>query len=366
MDRENHMSDSNQMSGQSGSALGGKLVMITRKVDENDALAGFTYNWVKEIASNLEKLYVITWQKSDAGGLPENIEVISLPDGKIKKVFFLKLKLLKLLSRVDGVFCHMNPEYTIIAAPIAKIFRKRVVSWYTHRSVTLRRRMLEVFANKIVTANMESFPNPKYPKKVEAIGHGIDTDLFKPAEDKKSDDKFTIISVGRISPTKDYESIIKAVDEIDDEKINFKIIGDVILRYQIKYLDTLKKMARAMRIADQVKFTGWVANRDMVPHYQNADLFINMSGTGSVDKVVLEAMASGCMVLTSNDAFRDIIPIELMVEKDNPKSLAEKIRWVMELSEEEKNNCKKRLREEVVQNHNLHNLAKKIIKQSFK
>jgi len=340
-----------------------RLLMITRKVDNNDALAGFTYNWVKEIANNLEKLYVITWQKSDPTGLPENVEVISLPDGKFKKVFILKIKLLKILPKVDGVFCHMNPEYTIISAPIAKIFRKRVVSWYTHKSVSWRRRLLEILANKIITANMESFPDPKYPKKVEAIGHGIDTDLFRPAEDKKSDDKFTIISVGRISPTKDYESIIKAVDEIDDKKINFKIIGDVILRHQKKYLETLKKMARAMKIVDQVEFTGWVANRNMPPHYHGADLFINMSGTGSVDKVVLEAMASGCIVLTSNEAFKDIIPIELMVEKDNPKFLAEKIKWVMELSEEEKNNYIKRLREEVVNNHNLSNLAKKIINQ---
>ncbi|MBU2472662.1 hypothetical protein KKE74_01355, partial [Patescibacteria group bacterium] len=60
-----------------------RLLMITRKVDEKDSSpAGFTYNWVKKIGQRLEKLYVITWQKSEQkserGDLPKNIEIISL------------------------------------------------------------------------------------------------------------------------------------------------------------------------------------------------------------------------------------------------------------------------------------------------
>lgn len=340
-----------------------KLLMITRKVDKDDALAGFTYGWVNAIASNLDKLYVITWQKSNASGLSDNVELFSLPEGKLKKLFVLKFKLLKIIPKVDGLFCHMNPEYTILSAPIARLFRKTVVSWYTHKTIGWKRRLLERLANKIVTANMTSFREPVYPKKVTAIGHGIDTDFFRPADQENTRNKFAIMSVGRISPTKDYESIIKAVDELNNEKIHFTIVGDVILAHQKKYSDILKKMAVAMKIKDKIHFTGWVANRDLVPYYQQSDLFINMSGTGSVDKVVLEAMASGTMVLTSNEAFKEILPSELMVEKNNPHALAEKIKWVMQLSDAEKNNYEKKLREEVVRNNNLTNLAKKIINQ---
>jgi len=338
-----------------------KLLMITRKVDDNDALAGFTYNWVKKLGSNLDKLYVITWQKSDSTGLSENIEVISLPEGKFKKVFYLQKKLFKILPKVNGVFCHMNPEYTILSAPLAKIFRKRIVSWYTHKSINWKRRLLEVLADKIVTANVASFRDPMFPKKVEAIGHGIDVNFFKPLEIKREDDKFIIISVGRISPTKDYESIIKAVGDIDNNNIVLKIVGDVILDFQKSYLHSLHKMVRVMNLKERVVFIGWVANKNMVPYYQWSDLLINMSGTGSVDKVVLEAMASGCVVLTSNEAFVDIIPRELMVEKDNPKALAKKITWVMGLSNEEKNNYLIKLREIVIKNHNIDDLSKKII-----
>ena len=64
------------MPARGGSAFGGKLLMITRKVDRNDALAGFAWNWVKKIGENLDKFYVISWQAGDKSDLPDNIEVI--------------------------------------------------------------------------------------------------------------------------------------------------------------------------------------------------------------------------------------------------------------------------------------------------
>lgn len=341
-----------------------KLLIITRKIDKNDALAGFAWNWVRKIGSNLDRLYVISWQSGDRGDLPENIEVKFLPTGKVKKIFALWIELIKIMPKVDGLFCHMNPEYTILAAPIAKIFGKKTVSWYTHKQINWKRRLVELLADKIITASSESFRRPWFAKKVTVIGHGIDTDQFVIDDSSlKNNDNFNIISVGRISPTKDYESIIKAVDSLENKNIKLKIIGDVILEFQRQYLNDLKKMVETMDLSSQVEFSGWVANQDMPPHYRQADLFINMSGTGSVDKVVLEAMSCGCLVLTSNEAFAPILSSELMVEKNNPEKLVEKIKWLMELSETEKTAIRKDLRQIVVENHNLDNLALKIINQ---
>jgi len=179
-----------------------KLLMITRKVDEKDSSpAGFTYNWVKKIGQKLEKLYVITWQKSNRGDLPDNIEIISLSDNKFLKIFVLQFKLLKILPKVDGVFCHQNPEYTILSAFLTKIFRKKIVSWYTHKAVNWRRHLLERLTNKIITVSDKSFRKPLFLKKVKIVGHGIDVDYFVPnKQDKEINNKFRIISIGRISP----------------------------------------------------------------------------------------------------------------------------------------------------------------------
>ena len=52
-----------------------------------------------------------------------------------------------------------------------------------------------------------------------------------------------------------------------------------------------------------------------------------------------------------------------MVEENNPEFLARRIRWVMSLDEAAKEEIQKKLRAEVVKNHNLDNLILKIIKQ---
>jgi len=343
-----------------------KLLMITRKVDlEDSSPAGFTYNWVKKIGEKLDKLYVITWQKSNRGNLPENIEIISLPNNKFLKVFVLQFKLLKILLKVNGVFCHQNPEYTILSAFLAKIFRKKIVSWYAHGTVNWKTKLVLVLANKVITSTPKGFriDSPK----VSVIGQGIDVELFKPVE-KKLDhqDIFKMITVGRISPTKDYESMIKAVDCLvynGIKNIKLTIIGGSGLREQNVYLESLKKMIILMKLKDKVKLIGEMPNEKIIPYLQESDLFINLSQTGSLDKAILEAMACGVIVLTANESCNDILPRELLVLDSHPKELSEKIKMIIDMPIEKRKEYIKILRQEVVKNHNLNQLAVKIIAQ---
>ena len=91
---------------------------------------------------------------------------------------------------------------------------------------------------------------------------------------------------------------------------------------------------------------------------------MNLSGTGSVDKAVLEAMACGKTVLTSNEAFVNILKnkgTELMVKPNSPDDLAERIAALASLDVKTRTSIEAKLREEVVQNHNLDHLVQKII-----
>lgn len=339
--------------------------MVTRKVDKNEHLAGFIYQWVKKISQRVDQLFVITWQEGDASGLPDNVKVISLPTkaNKLIKAIKLKATVRHYINDVDGVFCHQMPLYTILAAPIARRAGKKVVSWYMHRQVDWRVRWMEHRADIILSASQESFRLPS--KKLTITGHGIDTEVFKPAG-QHADSVFRIISVGRISPTKDYESMIKAVDILcDSGQKDFTLIiaGDVGLREQMSYFENLKMMITRMQLSSVVSFSGSISHRSVPAFLQQADLFINLSGTGSIDKAVLEAMASGCLVLTSNEAFVNILPSDLMVEPNNPKALAEKIKWVMSLNKEKIIEWQSLLREIVITHHNLDTLVEKIVNQ---
>jgi len=340
--------------------------MITRKVNKRDASpAGFTYYWVKKIGEKLEKLYVITWQKSEREDLPQNIEISSLSGNKFKKIFILQKELLKILPKVNGVFCHQNPEYTILAAPLAKIFRKKVVSWYTHKEVSWKLHLVNLLANKILTASEESC-RLKNRKKIEITGHGIDVDYFKKRETKDRNE-FKIVSVGRISPVKDYEILIEAMEILVNKKVNnlgVQIIGQPVLKSDQKYFDYLRQLVKSKNLEDYIKFLSPVPHNQIVSYYQDCDLFINLSQTGSVDKAVLEAMACQGLVLTSNEAFINILKDErLLFKPKNPADLAQKIINLINLTLEEKEAIGLNLRNEVVKNHNLDKLINKIISQ---
>lgn len=348
------------------------ILMITRKVDRNDALAGFAYTWVKKLAKTLkmtdDHLYVICLEKGDTEGLPEHVSVFSLgkETGVNRFGRFLEFHKLawRMVPKVDGIFCHMNPEYTIHIWPYAKLRRKKIVSWYTHGTVTWKTRLLEKMADVILTASQESFRVPS--DKVVVTGHGIDTEVFHPDTLKKSTETFTILTVGRISPTKDLESIIKAVAILKSEGIkdfSVEIVGEPGLDEQFRYYENLRMMTRRMELEDVIHFTGPIPHKDIVAYYQHSDLFINLSGTGSIDKAVLEAMACECMVLTGNIAFQSMLPEGLLAEKNNPRALAERVLTLMQLPVKEKEQLKKDLRNIVVQHHNVDDLVLKIKEQ---
>lgn len=357
------------------------LLMITRKVDQSDDLAGFTYGWVKKLGLELQvfqpkadpplagKLFVICLGKGDISDLPENVEIYSL--GKEvgvsrfgRFIEFQKLAM-KLVPQCFGIFCHMNPEYTINIWPYAKFYKKKIISWYTHKEVTWKVKLLEKAADIILTASGESFRVPS--RKVIITGHGIDINLFKPIPKtpERKRDTFSLLTIGRISPTKDLESLIKAVYYLKGQHFNnihVKIVGEPGLLSQYSYYEGLKQMARSMELEDIIEFVGPIPNMETVDFYQDADIFINLSGTGSVDKAVLEAMACGCLIITSNTAFSDMLDEKFRVSQNNPKELALKIFQLLNLPKDQQDLYKTKLRNKVVSDHNLENLTKQIIK----
>ena len=342
-----------------------KLLMITRKVDKDDAQAGFTYGWVKKLGEKVNELKVICLEKGNISGLPDNIEVFSLGKEKgknrIKEFINFQIGALKFIRKVDGVFCHMNPEYTILIAPYAKIFRKKIVSWYSHKAINWKVRLINIIADKIVTPTKEAFGLKSNKKLV--IGHGIDTKLFKPIQNKEKSNVFKIISVGRISPIKDYKTLIEAIDIINNN-INIKvdIIGELGLCSQQNYFDKLKKIIKEKGLEGVINFRGTIPNQELPKYYQESDLSINLCPTGSPDKAVLESMSCALPVLVANETFRedfDIYVNQLIFKHRNAENLAKKIIDLAGSSQLKEIGLY--LREQVVKNHNLDNLIKRLI-----
>lgn len=373
------------------------LLMITRKVDRDDSHAGHTYVWVRELARQLDgqsyplirseadhpfpqgrgvggegaitsrgSLTVLCLQQGNISGLPDNVRVQSLGKehgvGRVRRWLRFAAVVPGLVRRADAIFCHQNPEYTIAVWPFAKVFGKRIVTWYTHGTVTWKTKAVAKMADVILTASPESFrvPSPK----VVVTGHGIDIEQFAPKPHEENDGVFRIHTVGRISPTKDYETLIKAAGilrDTDASKFSVKIAGGPGLPDDKTYFDILKSMVVRLELENVVFFTGAISHQDVAGFYQSASVLVNLSHTGSIDKAVLEAMACGCPVITANPAFRGIIAAGWVISPNDPKELARTFRVMMTLQEPDRQSLGRHYRAIVERDHNLTTLVGKII-----
>lgn len=351
-----------------------RVLMVTPLVDEKHPVLGFIPTWINRLAQRVDKLNVVTRGYNEETHLPQNVSVYSV-DNKARKLnrmlYFDSTMLRLLLKETDVMFCHMYPSLAVRAAPYGKLFRIPVVWWRTHGSVSLKARIVYFLANKIVTASKESFRIKSRGKnKIIITGHGIDTDKFKSGVSPNiKKDKINIVSIGRISPRKDYETLIKAMDILVNERgrkdLEFLIVGGFPMASQEEYFEVLKKMVKELKLKDYVEFSGPVPHAEVVKYYQNCDLFVTGSQTGSIDKTVLEAMACEKPAIVCSEAFEDVFgdfSSTLMFRKKDPVDLAEKITNILAMDRARYNKLCFSMREIVKKEHSVDGLMDKLIK----
>lgn len=333
-----------------------KLLILTQKVDSNDAILGFMYSWIIELAKHCEKVTVVCLEKG-VFSLPLNVKVLSLGketgQAKIKYLINFYKYIWQERKNYDTVFVHMNPEYVVLAGWLWKMLGKRIALWYTHKQIDLKLRLAEKLADIIFTASTKSFR--LMSKKINVMGHGIDIERFIPASEPAKEK--IILTVDRISPTKNQLEIVKLFaaikKKVDDCRLY--IVGAPAYLVDEDYFNQIKEYIKDHGLSGQVKLLGAVPNKDMPAVYQQAKVFISFSATGSLDKAVLEAMACNLPVVTTNEACKDIFPAE-----NYAANFADAEQKVIKFLE---HGTAVNYRDTVVKNHSLKNLIAKIIKK---
>lgn len=289
-----------------------KLLICTQAVDRNDPYLGFFHSWIEEFARQCDAVHVITLQLG-AHEFSANVTVESLGkrERRASRLFERALFALRFLIRAwrardayDAVFVHMNPEYVVLAGWWWRLLKKRVALWYVHKNVNAKLRVATVLANAVLTASPESFRIPS--RRVHVLQHGIDTRLFNPNGHVQREKH--VLSVGRLMPSKHHDLAIRAAAYLH---MPLRIAGE---GQEEKHLREL-----ALRVSADTVFLGGLRQEALRDEYRRAFALVHTSQTGSLDKVVLEALACGCPVVSVSDCLGGI-PI---VRADaNPESIA--------------------------------------------
>ena len=330
-----------------------RLLIITQKVNSNDPILGFFVSWIKKFAEQFEEVIVVA-KEVGKYDLPDNVRVISLGKNEVVGRFGQLLKLwgAVMTEKYDRVFVHMNSENVLAAGWWWKLKNIPVALWYTHKATPWQLRLAIPFVKWIFTASKESFRLPS--KKVIVTGHGIDPMSFIK---NKNVDLTKMLAVGRITPTKDYETMIKTLKLLGGN-YTLDIIGEPVLQEDKAYDTSLKEMVQTSGLANQVHFLGALPYDRLIKKYNEYGVMLHASGTGSLDKVVLEAILAGLLPISSSEAFTNL-DSQLRFEANNPRDLADKIIGLSKVNVQEMQN---KLIDWVSENHNLDKLTIKISK----
>lgn len=131
-----------------------------------------------------------------------------------------------------------------------------------------------------------------------------------------------ILSIGRISRIKNYETTIKAL-ALSNTKLNLLIVGPV---EDAEYKNELVVLIKSLKLNDRVKFLGVVNGHDKYKLIYKAVAFVHMARWESFCNVVYEAMSLGKLcIVADNTALLSLVDrgrLGVLTPTFNTKSLA--------------------------------------------
>ncbi len=289
-----------------------RLLFVTQSIDKSDPILAFTAGWIQEFLDAGCEMTVFT-RHMIVDDLPRGAVGQNLGKPVIMRVLKLWYYSFVLRKQYDAVLVHMTPQLMVLGAPVWILLGKRKFMWYMHRSVTLWLKVALWLSKKTFTASDLSLRLP-HPKKT-IVGHGIDTQQFKLSDVKREP---VILWVSRIHSRKRLEDSLEFISEFkakhSDVDWKLKVIGTS--EGHEEYLELMKKKTVELGIGDNVIFTGAIKRENLPEVYAQAAAFISTSQTGSLDKVVLEALACGTPVFAQGEEYFGLPGVTPLVDRE--------------------------------------------------
>ncbi len=248
--------------------------------------------------------------------LPRNLEVIDINSSRVRYSLFKLMKAINkfkpdvILSTLGHLnltlliirhFLKGNPKIIIREAntpsmnlnqlsPIKKILFKYMYKKLYPKADLIIAQCKDMKNDIVNTFNVKE-------NKIKYIYNPLDIEFIK---EKKKDEnpydsnKINLLAVGRLTYQKGFDILINAFNLVINNipRVQLTILGEGELKQE------LQNQARKLGILDKISFIGFKDNP--YPYYYYADTYILSSRTEGFPNALLEALACGCKVVSTD------------------------------------------------------------------
>ncbi len=199
--------------------------------------------------------------------------------------------------------------------------QKMIREWYfpyIRRSLAHADRIITV--SQAIDSQLISI-SPGIRNKILTIPNLIDTNFFLPPPVRRQKEPFIFLGFGILEYVKGFDILIQAFARFVEHHE-----GEFLLRIggRGRKYHKLKQLARRFGVADMVTLHGYVPREEVKRDMQMANLFILPSRFEAFGVVLLEAMSTGCPVISTYSGGPEFIVKEtdgLLVEPDSIEDL---------------------------------------------
>jgi N-acetyl-alpha-D-glucosaminyl L-malate synthase BshA len=276
-----------------------------------------------------------------------------------------ELRMLRMLLKIHPQIVHVQTIRLSKCALLAKVFFQIPYVICGHGSDVYLSNPPDGFENKILLKNadvvialtdhMKKAMQKMYLRDVKVVPNGINVDEFAPltklearAKLQMDDDERVVAFVGSLREIKGVEYLVRATKSILETGtvIHTVIIGDGPDR------ERLESLTHQLHISSYVTFKGQIQN-EQIPYYLRvSDVFVLPSLSEGFPVVLLEAMASGLPIVTTNvGGVPEIVRDRengFIIEPKNAKEIADRVLCILkseEITKRLSNNNKHRARD---------------------
>jgi len=336
------------------------LFLFNLEVDANSSVLAAGVDWVIAFSDKCKQVYVFSTHVG-AFDLPENVTVIELSGlGLLSKFkwFVNNIRALIIYCNTRGekiVFHHMSHYTAIFPGIFFKIFRAKQGLWYAHAAKGTTLYLAEKISSKTFTSAPGAFPI--FSKKLTYLGQGVNTEKFRTVFLNNVDqNREGIFSLGRINPVKNLEKLLESIPVKNRNLIEFMGRSEDEL-----YKSALTKIAKEKKLDLVIKQS---MPYDKIPIYLIKWFYYYCGTNIAVDKAVIEAATSGCIVISTNDNVLRLTGMVDIYDELNfsvPKSLFDQINFFDRLGKKEISQIRNRISEISNERNNVFNTTNKIM-----